>query len=369
MRPLPVPTVRELKPVIHGGLNYGDLAIRGISPNSIIDFSVSINPLPPHPEVIEASVSSDLGIYPDRFCGVLRSRLAELNGVSQSNVLVTNGASQAIWLVAMAYLRQGRSSSVVAPAYGEYVAPSAALGAKVSLWDCSRTMLWGEPDMDLLLRDRIVSDPPTVLWLCSPNNPTGYAMKREQIEVLLDLCTEGPTMLVIDEAYRNFMEKPPYLESLICSKRLLLIRSMTKDYGMPGIRLGYVIGSEEAISAMALVQPDWSVGAQAQNTGMAFLNHLPYYREQWRLLGEEKKRLSVALAGLGLTVVSGEANFLLCHHPNYDKLMAFLKRMNILVRDCRSFGLDGFFRIGVKGRSFDDILLAAIEAFLRDGVR
>lgn len=363
MRPLPVPSLRDLRPLTHGGLDYGALASLGISPESVLDFSVSVNPLPPHPEVLKAATSGDLTLYPDRFCGALKSRLARAHGVKESQILVTNGASQAIWLVAAAYLGHGRSAAVAAPAYGGYEASSSALGAEVTLWDCGKAML-EDGFMDVLLWDHLSSDPPAVLWLCSPNNPTGYAMSRKQIEAILERCDGGPTMVAVDQAYDCFMEDPPGLEGLISSNRLILIRSMTKDYGMPGVRIGYAIGSEEAVSAMALVQPDWSVSTQSQVTAMAFLDHRAYYQEQWRLLREEKKRLSLALTGLGIDVTKGEGNFLLCRHGACDQLIAYLKDSRILVRDCRSFGLRGFFRIGVKGRKADDVLLKAVQAFL-----
>nr|WP_321499570.1 histidinol-phosphate transaminase [uncultured Dethiosulfovibrio sp.] len=363
MRPLPVSSVRNLLPVVHGGVDYQEIASKGLKVEDIVDFSVSINPFLPHEEVLQAALSSELRVYPDRYSGALRDRLASLNGVEPSSVIVTNGASQAIWLVAMAYLKVGRKASVVAPAYGEYVAPSIAMGAEISMWDFSRSMLWGAPDMDTLLCDQIVSDPPTILWLCSPNNPTGYTAREDQIGRLIECCSVGPTILVVDEAYRNFMAAPPRLESFLSSGRLILLRSMTKDYGLPGVRLGYALGSGEAINAMRSVQPDWSVGAQAQSVGMAVLDKEGYYREQWRDLRAEKARLFDSLRGMGITVIPGEANFVLCHHPRSDEIMAYLKGKNILVRDCRSFGLEGFFRIGVKTRDVDDVLLGAISSF------
>lgn len=350
-------------PVVHGGVDYQEIASKGIALKDIIDFSVSVNPFPPHEKVLETARSVGLGIYPDRYSGALVDSLAYLNGVEPSSILVTNGASQAIWLVAMAYLRAGRKASVVAPAYGEYLAPSLAMGAEVSMWDCSKSMLWGQPDIERLLCDRIVSDPPTLLWLCNPNNPTGYVVTEDQICRLLDRCAIGPTILVVDEAYRNFMANPPELEKFLVSSRLILLRSMTKDYGLPGVRLGYAIGSKEAIDAMRSVQPDWSVSAQAQAVGLAVLDKNDYYRCQWRDLRVEKERLFCALKDFGITVTQTEANFILCYHPRSDEIMAFLKGRNILVRDCRSFGLEGFFRIGVKTREMDDVLLGAISSF------
>lgn len=363
MRSLPVSSVRDLSPVVHGGIDYQEMSSRGIAPEDVLDFSVSINPFPPHEDVLRASVSANLGVYPDRYAGALRDRLARLNGVDPSSILVTNGASQAIWLVAMAYLRSGRKASIVVPAYGEYLAPSLAMGAEVSMWDCGRSMLWGKPDMEMLLCDRIASDPPNLLWLCNPNNPTGYVVTEDQICRLLDCCLTGPTILVVDEAYRNFMEKPPEIERFLGSGRLILLRSMTKDYGLPGVRLGYALGPKEAIDAMRSVQPDWSVGAQAQAVGMAVLDKTGYYRDQWRSLRIEKNRLLAGLETLGVTVIPGEANFILCHHPRSCEIMAYLREKNIVVRDCSSFGLEGFFRVGVKTSEIDDVLLGAISYF------
>ncbi|MCF4151241.1 histidinol-phosphate aminotransferase family protein [Dethiosulfovibrio sp. F2B] len=364
MIPRPVSDFDGLGPVVHGGMDREKLDSMGLDVDDILDFSVSINPLSPHEDVLKASRSAELDIYPDRSAWKLRERLSDLHGVDSSRVLVTNGASQAIWLVSMAYLRSGRKTSVVVPAYGEYIQAASALGASVSRWDFGDFMTGDSSGFSRSLHDRIRTEPPEVLWICSPNNPTGYALSRSQIESILDICKVGPTMVVLDEAYRNFMETPPDLEDLLDTGRLLILRSMTKDYGLPGVRLGYALGSSDSISAMEKVQPDWSVGAQAQAVGVALLENREHYERQWELLRIEKKRLSDGLKRIGVTVISGEGNFLLCRHRRWSELKTYLWSKRIQLRDCASFGLENYFRIGIKTVDMDDLLLKEISSFL-----
>ncbi len=363
MRPRPISSVLDLAPVIHGGLNYGELSARGLSPQDVLDFSVSVNPMPPHVAVLKAAREADVSRYPDRSCGALRAALSDLTGVDPSSILVTNGASQAIWLTASVFLCPGRKTAIVSPAYGEYAQASVVRGAVVELWN-ARSVMMDQASLPAFFGKKMTKEVPDLLWICSPNNPTGYVMDRDQVEALLNVVREAPTLIVVDEAYRNFLAAPPDLTPLLASGQLLLLRSMTKDYGLPGVRLGYVLGASDAVAAMETVQPDWSVSAQAQAVGLALLRHGDHYRAQWAELRCERARLVRELMDRGVTVCPGEANFILCRHPESARLIENLRDRGIMLRDCRSFGLDGWFRIGVKAREDNERLLAEIDRFL-----
>ncbi|NCD23847.1 MAG: aminotransferase class I/II-fold pyridoxal phosphate-dependent enzyme, partial [Spartobacteria bacterium] len=116
---------------VHGGLDYAKLRSEGVEPESILDFSVSTNPLPPHPEVERAVARAAFDRYPDSSSGALRRAIAEANGLSPDEVLVTNGLAQAIVLLAFAFCDRGSRALVASPAFGEYEAASRLAGAEV----------------------------------------------------------------------------------------------------------------------------------------------------------------------------------------------------------------------------------------------
>lgn len=360
----PVSFFSDMKPVVHGGLNYMNLSRADKSPEDILDFSVSVNPLSPHPDVLEAIEKAPITRYPDPSCSSLKRTISRyMGGISIDSIIVTNGISQAIWLVSIAYIREGTKVAVVTPTYGEYVQPSLVLGADVRLWNLREEMSSDRGLLTEKIERGLFEERPVVLWICNPNNPTGNLLLREDIERLVSCCIDTDTLLVLDEAYLNFVDRPPCVLDLIESGHLLLLRSMTKDYGVPGLRLGYCLGSHETIRAMSLAQPDWSVNSQAQVAGVALLENKIYYEKQWSEMRSLKKELAASLKEAGISVIYGEANFLLCSHPCWKDLYCFLNENNVQVRNCSSFGMEGFFRVGIRCRADNLCLIDLMSRF------
>jgi histidinol-phosphate aminotransferase len=132
------------------------------------------------------------------------------------------------------------------------------------------------------------------------------------------------------------------------SGRVIVLRSMTKDYAMPGLRLGYLVGHPDVVTAARTFQPQWSVSSAAQVAGIAALESKGYLEETRRVVSEAKAYLEESLAGLGLGVTAGVANFLLVRVGDGAQTRKRLLERGIAVRDCASFGLPEFVRIGVR---------------------
>ncbi len=154
----------------------------------------------------------------------------------------------------------------------------------------------------------------------------------------------------------------------LLSENMLVMRSMTKDYGLTGLRLGYVLGDPRLLGAMRSLQPPWSVNACAQAAGLAAVANSPYYEAQWALLRDLAARLLEGLRQAGFAPVPSSGNFLLFAVDSTDALKAFLWKHRILVRDCASFGLEGFVRVGVKSAEENERLLQCLREF-REEVR
>lgn len=347
----------------HGGLDYERLRREGVSPEEVVDFSVSTNPFPPHPDVAAAAASAAIARYPDSSSGELRAALAELHGVPPESVLGTNGLAQAIYLCAFAFADRGKTAVIATPSFGEYKNASELAGARVAEVSAPEEEGFACPTVEM---ERLVKTlAPSLVWLCSPNNPTGALPGEEGLHGLLRACRSSGSVLVLDEAYINFA--PPGSSALhLMEPGLVILRSMTKDYGLTGLRLGYMVASGELIAALSAAQPPWSVNACAQAAGLAALCRKPYYEAQWEVLRGAGRDLAAGLGEVGFPPLPSSGNFLLFRAGDVDALREFLWERRMLVRDCASFGLRGYVRVGVKTPEENGRLLEALALFRKE---
>ncbi len=346
---------------VHGGLDYAQLRSEGVDPESILDFSVSTNPLPPHPEVERAVARAAFDRYPDSSSGALRRAIAEANGLSPDEALVTNGLAQAIFLIAFAFCDRGSRALVASPTFGEYEAASRLAGAGVLFVPAREEEGFAFPAERLMQAVRVHR--PALVWVCSPNNPTGAVPSREEAASLLHVCENEGALLLLDEAYVNFAPPGVSARGLISSPNLLLLRSMTKDYGLTGLRLGYILGASELLRPLRVLQPPWSVNACAQAAGEEALRRSAYYETQWREVRTLTETLTAKLRALGYAPSPPLANFILFKTGDTAALKAFLWGERILVRDCASFGLPGYVRVGVRSEEENERLLECLSVF------
>lgn len=357
------PEILTGRPARHGGLDYARLRKEGVTPGEVLDFSVSTNPFPPCPEIAEAVSGAALTRYPDSASGELRAALAELHGVAPESVLVTNGLAQAIFLCAFAFADRGKTALIASPTFGEYRSASELAGAGILEVPAREEEEFAFPLADL--EDHVRTARPSLAWVCSPNNPTGILPSKEELLRMLSACNGTGTLLVLDEAYVNFA--PPGSSALpLMGPGLLLLRSMTKDYGLTGLRLGYILGDPRLVGYLASIQPPWSVNACAQAAGLAALRARGYYEAQWAALRKLAADLARDLAEAGFPPLPSSGNFLLFRAGNTGRLRDFLWERRILARDCSSFGLSGYVRVGVKSGEENRRLVECLAAYRKE---
>jgi len=357
--PEPRPEVQRLRPAVHGGPDYAELCRLGLSPGDVLDFSASTNAYGPPPGVVEAMAMADVTRYPDRHAIALREAIAEREGVSCAEVLVGNGAAQLIWLVAMAYLRPGDVAFVVGPTFGEYRVAAQLMGAHVVEWRADESSDF-VPDLSAL-EVALKESGPRLVWLCNPNNPTGVYLGAEAV-ARLHAAALG-ALWVIDEAYRPFVADAWPSVHLIAKGGVVLLRSLTKDHALPGVRLGYALAAPSVIEALARVQPPWSVSAMAQAAGLVALQDRRHVAHTIGILRAEAAALRDALRAQGWRVVPSATHFCLVEVGDArivrDRL---LREHRIQVRDCTSFGLPRFVRVAARRPEENERLLSAMEA-------
>jgi histidinol-phosphate/aromatic aminotransferase/cobyric acid decarboxylase-like protein len=347
----------------HGGINPWALQEAGIDPDDVKDFSVSINPARLPDSILDVIASSALYRYPDSRSRVLVEALSAEYGPPPEEIMVVNGTSQGIFLIAGAFLSPGDTTLIAGPAYSEYRDAALVSGARVVEHRAAEGADF-RPDTQGLSA-RIMSEKPKVFWLCSPNNPTGSWINKLELAELAQVCRENGCLMVFDEAYRCFA--PPGLLPEMNLNGVVHLHSMTKDFCIPGLRLGWLRADAGVIEKLIFRQPEWSVSAPAQDAGVACLGKLDYFRESWRETRRLTDSMAAQVAALGLKVFPSAANFILVKiggDAAVKHLSEELWKELFLVRDCASFDLKGFIRLGTRSAQDIEALVDAMRRAL-----
>ncbi len=340
----PKRAIAGLKNCVHGGINHAELKALGLDPNKILDFSVCTNPFMPPPGIKEKMSAIPVEQYPDSRATELRERLSERLGISPENILVGSGTTELIRLIALTYFRQGDAVLLLEPTYGEYEIACRLAGAR-PVKHRARERNNFTPKIEEV-GGLIRQHHPRAAFICNPNNPTGKYLSRNDIEKVLDGM--GDNLLILDEAYIDFVETTWNPFDLTERDNVVVLRSMTKDYGLPGLRLGYMVARKEIIDSLRPALPPWNVNAIAQKVGVAVLEKDEYLRQSLQQVREAKRFLITELAGLGFKVLPSDANYFLVKAGNATERRRSLLKEGIMVRDCTSFGLPEYIRISPR---------------------
>ncbi|MFC3748454.1 pyridoxal phosphate-dependent aminotransferase [Paenibacillus sp. GCM10012306] len=358
----------------HGGDLLTAAELYGGKGRAFLDFSANINPLGPPPGLLERlrEALPSVTAYPDPGHRIFKGLLAETLGVPGEWLTVGNGAaeSMSLLLLALAPSRVGLAE----PCFSEYRQLSEQFGAEVLTVQGTRENGYraGVEELSGLL-DRV-----ELLFLGQPNNPNGIQYSLDELVLLAEKAEASGAYLAVDEAFIDFIEpgqRATLLPELARFPHTVLIRSMTKFYAIPGLRLGFTIAHPSLGAAMSDKQVTWSVNTLALLAGEACLTSGQAYERRTReLIAAQRKLLLEGLTRIGCDVLPGEANFLLCGLPqpwSAAEMQACLGDSGILVRSCAMYpGLGpGHIRIAVKGHEDNTILLQRIEEIIREQQR
>ena len=352
----------------HGGNVFAVARALGIPPEGILDFSASINPLGMAPGVRDALANcvDRLLHYPDKGASELKECLAAYHGVGTAQITVANGSTELIHLIPR--LVSGDRALIVAPAFAEYACALEKSGCQIDYFTLESE---GGFSLSLPALQEKLAEGYEMLFVCNPGNPTGALIPRNDIAGMLELCRESGTFLVLDEAFIDFCEEESAKELIGGFERAVLLRSMTKFFAIPGLRLGYAVGAPETIATIASLQAPWSVNTAAQVAGIASLSDAAYCEATRSYVAGERDRLATRLATLpSLRVFPSRANYLLAQITNGSsaaQLRTRLLERGLLIRDCGNFqGLDGtFFRVAVRLREENERLLGLLGGICR----
>lgn len=305
----------------------------------------------------ESPYNNGYNRYPDPHQAALKAKIAPLKGIGPENLFLGNGSDEAIDLVFRIFCTPGKDNAVImAPSYGMY-------GVAAAMNDIAVKSVRLEEDFSLDTEALLgACDAFTkVIFLCSPNNPSGNAFPKEQ---LLDICNRFAGIVVVDEAYIDFSDKGTLVQEAVERENLIVLQTLSKARAMAGLRIGMAISSKEIIGLMSMVKYPYNLSRAAMEKAFDILEK-PIAKEVETIIGE-RKRLSAALAGYPfvLKVFPSDANFILARVTDADGLYDYLLKEGIIVRNrTRVAGCEGCLRFTVGLPAENDTLLNALNLY------
>jgi L-threonine-O-3-phosphate decarboxylase len=388
----------------HGGNLSWAASLAGCSPFTILDFSASINPLGPPPSAIDAIQSHlhALPHYPDPDYWALRQALGEIHRLPADWLLPGNGSAELLTWAGREFAEL-ETTYLFTPAFGDYFRALKAFDAAIvalplgggdrglggggqaweeqpfhhSVFDSDlipftqNSDLKAQPLLPSPLPPLLTSPPNNAgLLLNNPHNPTGQLFSLEAILPLL----EQFALVVVDEAFMDFLppDRQPSLDQVIQDyPNLVILRSLTKFYSLPGLRLGYAIAHPDRLRRWQQWRDPWTVNVLAEAAAISVLKDHAFQQQTWEWLAAARSQLFQGLAALpGLHPLPGAANFLLVQseHPVVPLQERLLRQHQILIRNCLSFPElgDRFFRVAVRTVAENQRLLAGLADVLTD---
>jgi threonine-phosphate decarboxylase len=311
-----------------------------------LDFSANTNPeRPAGVEAVYRAAFDDAGRYPDESYAEYRTAAAAYVGCDADEVVPTAGGTGAIRLALATHVSPGDSVLVPEPSFGEYAREVRLQGA---------TPVFAPHDE---VPDRPVGDHAAAV-VCTPNNPTGDLRPPGELRRFAARCRRAGTLLVVDEAFLDFTAA----ESLAGEDGTVVARSLTKMFGLPGLRMGFACATGSAYDRVETARPAWNLSTPAAAVGTHCLRRHEFVARTRERVERERERIHERLVAAGYDPSPSEAPFLLVGvgARSVDGVVDGLSERGIAVRDCRSFGLDDRIRVAVKTRDRNDRLLEAL---------
>jgi threonine-phosphate decarboxylase len=350
----------------HGGNVHAFARAADVTLGEVVDFSASMNPLgmPRRAHQAYRAALQHVVHYPEPYAESLTRALAAYHDLEPAQIVVGNGSTQLIYALGRALAL--RRVLLIAPLFSEHAAALRVNGIRVEHF------LLRPPTFALRL-DRLAATldlkRPDALVLANPNSPTGTLVERAQMEELVELCRRMKIKLIVDETFIDWSEEASIKQLAARNPQVVVLRSLTKFFAIPGLRVGYVVSTPAVVKRVRAQLEPWSVNTVAQEVGVACLHDQAFIARSRASLPRERAWFAARLAALpSLRVFPSSANFLLVHITTKRftavDLANQLAKDNLLIRVCDNFAGLGqqFFRVAVRKRAENLRLLKALPA-------
>ncbi len=336
--------LHNLRVCIHGGEQ------ERANGRELLDFSTNLNPYGPPDFVFDVikEAMNDLSRYPDNECSELRAKLSKKYGCREEEVLVGAGVSELIPLVTYSFAN--RRVLMLKHTYGEYEIAAKVIGAEVRRIEMPELRIKPE----LIVAEMQQGD---VVFICNPNNPTGQYLGREELMQLIEEAERVDALLVIDEAYVDFVRDTFPLHRCVSStQNLLILRSLTKSFAIAGVRIGYAIGAKGIIEAMQKLKAPWSVSRFAEKICMSVIEPKgdAFLYDTTKKIERSKETIEAEFT------FHSDANFYILDVTDASKMKRALLTHGLVIRDCSSFGLPAHIRFSVQRDRANDLLVQTL---------
>jgi threonine-phosphate decarboxylase len=354
---------------IHGGDIWQASRSNGSSPEELLDFSASINPLgfPASARRALSKAIKSIPPYPDPLSAELKEAAAAFHSVGIDEVVPANGSNELISVVPR-LLKDG-PALIVEPAFSEYKKALGLSGIKV------KTHILREEDGFRLNAAKLkrAMEGCKAIYIANPSNPAGVLAEKEELLDVMSHARRKGCLVVIDEAFADFTGVSVIPEA-VKAGNVIVLRSMTKFYAMAGLRLGYAVGAKKLMERLQSFIPAWSVNTLASSAGVAALKDSAFRKRTFEWFTTERRSLFRGLASIkGLAPFESSANYIMVKlEAGVDARelrRALFEKNGMLIRELSAFpGLGPeFFRVAVLGRDANKKLIAALRVFLRQG--
>ncbi len=298
--------------------------------------------------------------YPDPHQLKIKEKLSVIKGVPANQIFIGNGSDECIDLLFRAFCNPGKDNVIICPpTYGMY-----EVSANINDVEIRKAPLLENFQLDLIHLETLVDINTKIIWLCSPNNPTGNSLQREDIEMVMNNF-EG--LVVIDEAYINFSRQRSFLPELKEYPNLVVLQTLSKAWGLAGLRLGMAFASEEIIAVYNKVKPPYNISEAVQELVLKALDNIEDVNAMIKEIVAERTRLETELPKLKsvVNVFPSDANSLLVKVVDAKAIYEYLLTRQIVVRDRSKVILcEGCLRITVGTARENDELINALLSFI-----
>jgi histidinol-phosphate aminotransferase len=297
--------------------------------------------------------------YPDPLQYGLKKRITEIKGVPPRNIFVGNGSDEAIDILFRSFCNPGIDNVIlVPPTYGMY-----EVSANINDIEARKVNLTEDYQLNLEGIAEAIDKNTKLIFICSPNNPTGNSINRDDIQTLL---TNFNGIVVVDEAYINFSRQKSFIQELTECANLVVMQTLSKAWGLAGLRVGMAFASEEIIEVMNKVKPPYNVNESSQQLALAALANVSQVNEWIKETLAQRDRLVLQLKDFDFVVdiYPSDANFILVKTTNANGIYDFLVKQGIIVRNRSKVELcEGCLRITIGTPEENTILLDTLQNF------
>ncbi|HVY73669.1 MAG TPA: histidinol-phosphate transaminase [Puia sp.] len=295
--------------------------------------------------------------YPDPHQVKIKEMISSIKGVPAKNIFLGNGSDECIDLLYRAFCNPGKDNVIITPpTYGMY-----EVSAHVNDIEVRRASLTRDFQLDLEKIEELVDGNTRIIWLCSPNNPTGNAIHHESIEMILN---NVDALVVIDEAYINFSRHQSFIRELTEYPNLVVLQTLSKAWGLAGLRVGMAFAGEPVIEILNRIKPPYNISQPTQELAIRALRETEKVNEEIRQIVKMREALALALSHLpGVQrVYPSDANFLLIKMDRAREVYEALLTAGIVVRDRSRVALcEDCLRITVGTVEENEALLAFLN--------